>query len=87
MSENLKRRVYIKFCRKLGKTAIETYQMLSVTYGDEIISCAHVFEWFKRFKKCITIVESGEREGQPSTSHNEKMIQQIRTETRKITTV
>jgi len=37
------------------------------------------FEWFKRFKGDRTIVESDEREGRPSTSRNEKMIQQIRT--------
>ncbi|KAE9541769.1 hypothetical protein AGLY_003760 [Aphis glycines] len=79
MSENTEQRVYIKFCYKLGKTATETYQMLMLAYGVETMSRARVFEWFKRFKKGRTTVESDEREGRPSTSRNEEMIQKIRT--------
>ncbi|KAL4131209.1 hypothetical protein QTP88_008550 [Uroleucon formosanum] len=78
MRENTER-VCIKFCHKLGKTAIETYQMLLLAYGDETISRARVFEWFKRFKEGRTTVESDEREGRPSTNRNEEMIQKIRT--------
>ncbi|KAL4141749.1 hypothetical protein QTP88_004326 [Uroleucon formosanum] len=79
MSENTEQRVCIKFCHKLGKTATETYQMLLLAYGDETMSRARVFEWFKRFKEGRTTVESDEREGRPSTSRNEEMIQKIRT--------
>ncbi|XP_026818412.1 protein GVQW3-like isoform X2 [Rhopalosiphum maidis] len=79
MSENTEQRVCIKFCHKLGKTATETYQMLLLAYGDETMSHARVFEWFKRFKEGRTTVESDEREGRPSTSRNEEMIQKIRT--------
>lgn len=43
------------------------------------MSRAGVFEWFKRFKECRTTVENGELEERPSTSHNEEMIQKIRT--------
>lgn len=35
--------------------------------------------WFKRFKEDRTIVENDEREGRPLTSHNDGMIQKIRT--------
>ncbi|KAL4088708.1 hypothetical protein QTP88_023792 [Uroleucon formosanum] len=76
MSENTEQRVCIKFCHKPGKTATETYQMLLLAYGDETMSRARVFEWFKRFKEGRTTVESDER---PSTSRNEEMIQKIRT--------
>ena len=79
MSENTEQLVCIKFCHKLGKTATETYQMLLLAYGDETMSRARVFEWFKRFKEGRTTVESDEREGRPSTSRNEEMIQKIRT--------
>ncbi|KAL4149391.1 hypothetical protein QTP88_003351 [Uroleucon formosanum] len=79
MSENTEQRVCIKFCHKLGKTATETYQMLLLAYGDETMSRARVFEWFKRFKEGRTTVESDEREGRPSTSRNEEIIQKIRT--------
>jgi uncharacterized SAM-dependent methyltransferase len=47
MSENIER-VCIKFCRTLGKSATETYQMLLLAYGDETMSYARVFGWFKR---------------------------------------
>jgi len=53
--------------------------MLLVAYGDKTMFRVRVFEWFKRFKESIIIVESGEREGRLSTSRNEKMTQQIRT--------
>jgi hypothetical protein len=53
--------------------------MLLLAYGDETMSRACVFEWFKRFKEGRTTVESDEREGRPSTSRNEEMIQKIRT--------
>ncbi|KAL4113507.1 hypothetical protein QTP88_017119 [Uroleucon formosanum] len=43
------------------------------------MSRARVFEWFKRFKESRTTVECDEREGRPSTSRNEEMIQKIRT--------
>ncbi|KAE9522415.1 hypothetical protein AGLY_017174 [Aphis glycines] len=79
MSENTEQRVCIKFFHKLGKTATETYQMLLLAYGDETMSRARVFEWFKRFKEGRTTVESDEREGRPSTSRNEEMIQKIQT--------
>ncbi|VVC38893.1 Transposase, type 1 [Cinara cedri] len=43
------------------------------------MSRTRVFEWFKRFKEGRTTVESEKREGRPSTSRNEEMVQKIRT--------
>ncbi|VVC37570.1 Winged helix-turn-helix DNA-binding domain [Cinara cedri] len=43
------------------------------------MSRARVFEWFKRFKEGSSAVESDEREGSPSTSRNEEIIQKIQT--------
>ena len=82
MSENIEKRMCIKFCHKLGKTATETYQMLLLAYWDETISRARVFEWYKQFKEGRSIVESDEREGHPSTSRNEEIIQKIQTDIR-----
>lgn len=57
--------------------------MLLLAYGDETMSRVSVFEWFKRFKKGRTTVESDERGGllsmRQKTSRNEEMIQKIRT--------
>jgi hypothetical protein len=77
MSENIEQRGYIQFCHKLDKTATKTYQMLLLAYGDETMSRARVFKWFKRFKECRKTLENDEREGRPSTSRNEEMIQKI----------
>lgn len=53
--------------------------MLLLVYGDETMSRVRVFEWYKRFKEGRKTVESDEREGRPSTSRNEEMIQKLRT--------
>jgi hypothetical protein len=34
-----------KFCFKLGKTPIETYEMLQIVCGDEALSRSSVFGW------------------------------------------
>jgi hypothetical protein len=43
-------RTCIKFCFKLNKTAAETHRMLKEAFGEEALSQARTFEWFKRFK-------------------------------------
>jgi len=40
----------VKFCVKLGKSAIEMYNLFKEVYGDKCLSRTQVFEWFKRFK-------------------------------------
>ena len=41
----------IKFCYKLGKTAMKTHEMLVQVYGREAMSRKGVYKWFKRFAK------------------------------------
>jgi hypothetical protein len=43
----MKQQANIKFCFKLCKTLIETYEMLKTVYGDEAFSHRCVSEWFK----------------------------------------
>jgi hypothetical protein len=43
-------RIYIKFCFKLGKTALETHRMLKEAFGDNAVRQTQTYEWFKRFK-------------------------------------
>jgi hypothetical protein len=40
-------RTFIKFCFKLNKTAAETHQMLKEAVGEQALSQARTFEWFK----------------------------------------
>ncbi|GFW45305.1 hypothetical protein TNCV_4734121 [Trichonephila clavipes] len=43
-----KGRINIKFLVKLKKSATKTFQILTEVYGDETLSSAHVFKWYKR---------------------------------------
>jgi hypothetical protein len=40
-----KKRVCIKFCAKLGKSATETLTMIKQDFGNQILSRMQVFEW------------------------------------------
>jgi len=42
--------VNMKFLTTLGKSATETYNLLTEVYGDQCLSRTQVFEWFKKFK-------------------------------------
>ena len=50
LSANAEQCVNIKFLIKLGKSATETYNLLTEVYGDQCLSRTQVFEWFKKFK-------------------------------------
>jgi len=45
------RRVNIKFVVKVKKSAMETFQLLTEAYGENCLSCAHVFEWHTIFRR------------------------------------
>jgi hypothetical protein len=47
----MEQRIAMKFCAKLKKTHIETFQILKSAYGEECLSRTRVFEWHKRFKE------------------------------------
>ena len=49
LSVTIEQRSVVKFLMKLGRTATETYNLLKEVYGNEFLSCARIFEWFKRF--------------------------------------
>ncbi|XP_035225407.1 protein GVQW3-like [Stegodyphus dumicola] len=77
MSENTEQRICINFCFKLGKTGTETCEMMKTAIGDEAMSRALVFEWFRRFKESWKSVGSDPRSGRPSNSRNENKIAQV----------
>jgi len=79
MCESTEQRICIKFCFKIGKTAMETYQLLQQAYGEDAMGCTQVFDWFCLFKEDRTSVESDPRSGRPSTLRNEEMIAKVRT--------
>jgi len=50
MADVKEQRICIKFCLKLKKTAVETLRMLKEAFGDQALSQARTFVWFRRFK-------------------------------------
>jgi len=74
MCVSTEQRICIKLCFKIGKTATETYQLLQQAYGEDAMGRTQVFDWFRRFKKCRTSVESDLRSGRPSTSRKRKWL-------------
>jgi hypothetical protein len=51
MSDCKSERVNITFLVQLKKSATETFQLLNEAYGEDCMSHARVFEWYKRFRK------------------------------------
>jgi len=57
------RRICIKFSFKLNKNAAETHQMLKKAFGEQALSQAGTFVWFKRFKDGRESVEDHKHSG------------------------
>jgi len=47
MCESTEQRICIKFCFKIGKTAMEIYQLLQQAYGEDAMGRTQVFNWFR----------------------------------------
>ena len=71
-------RICIKFCFRLNKTAAETHRMLKEASGEQALSQARTFEWFKRFKDGRESVEVCKHSGRPSTRTVPEMIARVR---------
>ncbi|GFY13981.1 mariner Mos1 transposase [Trichonephila clavipes] len=54
------------------------YEMMKTAFGDEAMSRARVFEWYRPFKEGRQSVNSDPRCGRPSTSRNEDKIAQVK---------
>ena len=67
LSANVEQRVNIKFLTKLGKSATETYNLLTELYGDQCLSRTQVFEWFKKCMEGREDVRNDPKSGRPST--------------------
>jgi hypothetical protein len=68
MNGKIKQCVCVKFCRKLGKSATKTLEMLCETFGEHSLSQTAVFEWHSRFEAGWVSVEDNEHSEWPSTS-------------------
>jgi hypothetical protein len=64
-------RVNINFCPELGKSAIETFQMVKQTYGKQALESSVVFKWHKRFPQGRDGLEDDKHMGWPRTVRTE----------------
>ncbi|XP_076273927.1 uncharacterized protein LOC143204886 [Rhynchophorus ferrugineus] len=78
MSEKLQQRNCIKFCFKKGFSASRTYTFVKQSFGDDALSRARVFDWYRLFKEGRERVEDDKRPGRPSTSTDEQHVKQIK---------
>lgn len=72
MEKNLEQRIAIQFCVKLGKSATETFQIMTKAYGELFMSRATLFWWNSQFLFCRKSFDDEQRCGRPSTTKTEK---------------
>lgn len=66
MSSLKEQRCSVKFCVKLGKSFMETFELITKAYGEDAMKCTVFYEWFTRFKKGWQSAEDDEHSGGPS---------------------
>ncbi|GFV46696.1 protein GVQW3 [Trichonephila clavipes] len=71
-------RINIRFLVKLKKSATKTFQILIEAYGDETLSSAYVFEWYKRFSGGRVSAEDDEPAGHPRSAITDQNIAKMR---------
>jgi len=72
MADLKEKRVCIKFCFILGKTAAETVTMLREAFKEEALSQARVYEWFSRFKHDDMSLKDQPRSGASFNKRNRR---------------
>ena len=77
MADVKEQRICIKFCFELNKTAPETHRMLKEAVGEQALSQARTFEWFKHFKDGSESVEDCKHSGGPSTCTTPAVIAKV----------
>src|SRR5215475_1605402 len=78
MSVFHEQRICVKFCVKVGKSIIETFEMLEIAFGEEAMCRTQTYEWWKRFKEGRTSVDTDPRSGRPSTSKTDDNVAKVR---------
>ncbi|CAK9820301.1 Protein GVQW3 [Anthophora quadrimaculata] len=74
---NFEQRCAIRFCFRLGHNAMDTFAKFQQAYGDNVLSRAQVFGWFKAFSEGRESIEHETRSGRPSSSRTDKCRQNL----------
>lgn len=78
MQRTIEQRYAIKFCVGLGKSGLETVEMIRQVYKDDTMSRTAIFNWHKQFKDGRQHVEDESRVGRPVTSKTDHNVQRVR---------
>jgi len=79
MTEHLKPWYCIRFCQKLGDSQVETIRKIQRFFSDNAMGITQIQEWYNRFRGGRMSVVNDAYSGRPSTSWNDKLIDQVRT--------
>jgi len=77
MKDLEEQRVCVKFCLKLGKTFLETFQMLQQAYGEDCLNRTQCYGWYQRFKSGRTSIEVDPTSGRPFSSTGDDRIEKM----------
>ena len=78
MLKEQEQRLCIKFCVKLGRNGVETFEILRTAFGEQCLSHARIFEWHKRFKEAQDFVDDNPQSGRPTTSKTDDSVVRVR---------
>jgi hypothetical protein len=62
---------------KIGKSVTETFEMLKIAFGEEAMCRTQTYEWWKRFKEGLTLVDDDPHSGRPSTSKTDDNVAKV----------
>ena len=77
VSLRIEQRVILKFLVKLKKSRMECLQMLTKVFGDNAMSRARLYEWYKRFAEGREDVEDDECPGRSVSARTDENVQKI----------
>ena len=74
---NFVQRCALRLSFRFGHSAKETFSKLQQAYGDDVLSRAQVFRWFKAFSEESESIENKPRNGSPSSSKTNENVDHI----------
>ena len=74
----MEQRANIKFCVKLEKKISEIYELIKKVYGDDCMSCTHVYTCFRRFKNGHDDLNDDPKPGRPGASNRAELVKKVR---------
>ena len=74
ISDKTPQRADLHFCFKLGKSPLETVDMINSTYSDKPVNRRLVYRWFERFNDGDETLTDHQRTGRPAIARSDKNV-------------